>query len=50
MIRLSDGKSMCLGEHDVGVKVWWDWPGYDHGYGEAERDLIVHPPDRKGRL
>ena len=36
LFRLSDGKSMCLGEHDVGVKVWWEWPGVDQseGYGE----------------
>jgi hypothetical protein len=35
LFRLSDGMSMCLGEHDVGVKVWWDWPGLDQreGYG-----------------
>ena len=26
LFRLSDGKSMCLGEHDVGVGVEWDWP------------------------
>ena len=43
MIRLSDGKSMCLGEHDVGVKVWWDWPGYDHGNDEPNETLSFIP-------
>jgi hypothetical protein len=43
MMRLSDGKSMCLGEHDVGVKVWWDWPGYVPAYGEANETLSFIP-------
>ena len=28
-MRLSDGKSMCLGEHDVGVKSHGYWPGQE---------------------
>ena len=29
LMRLSDGKSMCLGEHDVGVKSHGYWPGQE---------------------
>jgi hypothetical protein len=29
LMRLSDGKSMCLGEHDVGVKSHSEWPGQE---------------------
>ena len=43
LFRLSDGKSMCLGEHDVGVKVWWDWPGHVHWHGGANETLSFIP-------
>ena len=43
LFRLSDGKSMCLGEHDVGVKVWWDWPGHVHYHGGANETLSFIP-------
>ena len=48
LFRLSDGKSMCLGEHDVGVKVWWDWPGYVPHHGEANMTLSFIPLVAKG--
>ena len=48
LFRLSDGKSMCLGEHDVGVKVWWDWPGYVPHHGEANETLSFIPLVAKG--
>ena len=35
--RLSDGKSMCLGEHDVGVGVHWSWP---ETFSEPPEDSI----------
>ena len=38
LFRLSDGKSMCLGEHDVGVGVEWDWPAAN---SEPPEDSIV---------
>ena len=44
LFRLSDGKSMCLGEHDVGVKVWWDWPGYVHFGGNWSNDILSFIP------
>ena len=37
LFRLSDGKSMCLGEHDVGVPVHWSWP---EDFGEPPEDSI----------
>ena len=58
LFRLSDGKSMCLGEHDVGVGVHWSWPG---DFGEPPEDSIflcsetleddrksIIPPDNVG--
>ena len=35
LFRLSDGKSMCLGEHDVGVQGLRDWPGDYISNGEV---------------
>ena len=35
LFRLSDGKSMCLGEHDVGVQGLRDWPGDVHINGQV---------------
>ena len=35
LFRLSDGKSMCLGEHDVGVQGLRDWPGDFLSNGEV---------------
>ena len=35
LFRLSDGKSMCLGEHDVGVQGLRDWPGDFISNGEV---------------
>jgi hypothetical protein len=37
LFRLSDGKSMCLGEHDVGVGVHWSWP---ETFSEPPEDSI----------
>ena len=52
LFRLSDGKSMCLGEHDVGVGVHFDWPGvYDY---PVEDSISLHSEmlddDRKSIL
>jgi hypothetical protein len=35
LFRLADGKSMCLGEHDVGVQGLCDWPGDIHWHGQV---------------
>ena len=48
LMRLSDGKSMCLGEHDVGVKSHGEWPGQefeDFSDEEVEEEHILLTPD-----
>ena len=48
MMRLSDGKSMCLGEHDVGVKSYGEWPGQEHpdfSDEEVVEEHILLTPD-----
>ena len=44
MMRLSDGKSMCLGEHDVGVKWHTEWPGQGPFAEEDEAEHIHLTP------
>ena len=48
LMRLSDGKSMCLGEHDVGVKSYGEWPGQEHpdfSDEEVVEEHILLTPD-----
>ena len=44
LMRLSDGKSMCLGEHDVGVKWHTEWPGQGPFAEEDEAEHIHLTP------
>ena len=41
LLRLSDGKSMCLGEHDVGIRNHHEWPGESTTYAD-EDDGRIH--------
>ena len=41
LMRLSDGKSMCLGEHDVGVKWHTEWPGQGP-FAEEDEEEHIH--------
>ena len=52
LMRLSDGKSMCLGEHDVGVQWHSHWAGQqqqgfssDEDEWEVEEEHILLTPD-----
>ena len=47
LMRLSDGKSMCLGEHDVGVKWTTEWPGEEWPDDESyeEEHILLTPND-----
>ena len=47
LFRLSDGKSMCLGEHDVGVKWITEWPGEEWPDDESyeEEHILLTPND-----
>ena len=46
LFRLSDGRSMCLGEHDVGVKWTTEWPGEEWPDDESyEEEHIVLTPN-----
>ena len=44
LMRLSDGKSTCLGEHDVGVKWHTEWPGQGPFAEEDEAEHIHLTP------
>jgi hypothetical protein len=46
LFRLSDGRSMCLGEHDVGVKWTAEWPGEEWPDDESlyeEEHILLTP-------
>ena len=47
LFRLSDGRSMCLGEHDVGVKWITEWPGEEWPDDESyeEEHILLTPND-----
>ena len=50
LMRLSDGKSMCLGEHDVGVKSHGYWPGqeppdFSDEEEEEEEHILLTPSE-----